>query len=709
MSRGRHRRKQPCKFMTSEDVNVLLSVEQGENGEKKGGEASAAEASWRFVYRPEIDGLRFWAVMPVLFYHYGAVFGFTGGYAGVDVFFVISGYLITSIVLRELCMGKSVLRHFWERRVRRLFPAIATMFVCLYIYGWFMLSPNVYNNFVGESIFGLIAGSNFYYYVTTKDLGGYMAAGPEAYPLLHFWSLAVEEQFYMVLPVVLTCVWRFCKTDRKRWMWTLGLLGFVLLASFAFSVGYTPINNPFCFYLLFARAWELAIGSFVGIATSDVGMATMSRVLGLHLGKRVSPLAKRLMLEATGWLGFGLILFVYFYFTREMEYTYPYYYALGPCVGALMVIVGNTPVFKPSKDLSGDSGDGEQRIMTTFSIAVHVLEVGGSNKTIAVPQVEDGMDSSSTVFVPTGSEPQSFFLEDANPELFSVEGIEKSSTLSRRYREELKMLMGDELPDGECKVISDKSPAFDECPGAEDMIVYNEAGDPPCLAFLGNSHLGHHILTIASLAKEYDVSYLWLKRPGRGDLFGGCGSTPDPPSPWDEQRIRILKQWKPKRVIFATHRPYCLLANNSTLDGLMSGAPEKVLIMGDNPLLDYGSFPFKIRQKLQKELLNAIKVGDVSSLDFLSTIKPKKFDDFLRTEDGLRKAIESNPKYNGTIQFESTYPAFMDQNNAFVQVVGAETEGGNRMTYADLSHLSADGSERLREYFREHIFGDLDC
>ncbi|UPR02056.1 acyltransferase [Chloropicon primus] len=799
MSRGRHRRKQPCKFMTSEDVNVLLSVEQGENGEKKGGEASAAEASWRFVYRPEIDGLRFWAVMPVLFYHYGAVFGFTGGYAGVDVFFVISGYLITSIVLRELCMGKSVLRHFWERRVRRLFPAIATMFVCLYIHGWFMLSPNVYNNFVGESIFGLIAGSNFYYYVTTKDLGGYMAAGPEAYPLLHFWSLAVEEQFYMVLPVVLTCVWRFCKTDRKRWMWTLGLLGFVLLASFAFSVGYTPINNPFCFYLLFARAWELAIGSFVGIATSDVGMATMSRVLGLHLGKRVSPLAKRLMLEATGWLGFGLILFVYFYFTREMEYTYPYYYALGPCVGALMVIVGNTPVFKPSKDLSGDSGDGEQRIMTTcglflsfapfvwigkisyalylwhwplwcfqggvrlsqnnvvsalvltmvaiglsdvstqlieqpfrsakrvgrkplwilsgivwtallsFSIAVHVLEVGGSNKTIAVPQVEDGMDSSSTVFVPTGSEPQSFFLEDANPELFSVEGIEKSSTLSRRYREELKMLMGDELPDGECKVISDKSPAFDECPGAEDMIVYNEAGDPPCLAFLGNSHLGHHILTIASLAKEYDVSYLWLKRPGRGDLFGGCGSTPDPPSPWDEQRIRILKQWKPKRVIFATHRPYCLLANNSTLDGLMSGAPEKVLIMGDNPLLDYGSFPFKIRQKLQKELLNAIKVGDVSSLDFLSTIKPKKFDDFLRTEDGLRKAIESNPKYNGTIQFESTYPAFMDQNNAFVQVVGAETEGGNRMTYADLSHLSADGSERLREYFREHIFGDLDC
>ena len=782
------------------------------NGLRKG---SAVEQSWRFIYRPEIDGLRFWAVMPVLFYHYDAVFAFTGGYAGVDVFFVISGYLITSIVLRELCTGKPVLSHFWERRVRRLFPAIATMFVCLYIYGWFMLSPRVYNNFVGESIFGLFAGSNFYYYVTTKDLGGYAAAGPEAYPLLHFWSLAVEEQFYMVLPVVLVCVWRFCKTDRMRWMWTLCLLGFVLLASFAFSVGYTPINNPFCFYLLFARAWELTIGSFVGIATSDVGMAAMSRVLGLHLGKRVSPLAKRLMLEATGWLGFGLILFVYFYFTKEMEYTYPYYYALGPCVGTLMVIVGNTPVFKPSNDISGDSGDGEQRIMTTcglflsfapfvwigkisyalylwhwplwcfqggarlspsnvvsalvltmvaiglsavstqlieqpfrsakrvgryplwilsgimwtallsFSIAVHVLEVGGSNKTIAAPPVEDWLNSSSTIFVPTGSEPESFFLQDANPELFSVEGIEKSQQGHQprlnRYTTEHGMVTGlktvKKTADSfTCPIINGRAPGFDECPGAEERIVYNTAGDPPCLAFFGNSHMGHHRITIASLAKEYDVSFLWLVRHGMGDLFGGCrvpgcGSC-GPPTPWDEQRIRILKQWEPKRVIFGTHRPHCLLEINSTFDALMSGAPEKVLIMGDNPGIDTESFPFaysKSERFFGPQILNQIETGNAASLDFLSTIKPLGFDKFLRDEDRLKKEIESNPKYNGTIQFESTYRAFMDENETFVQFVGAETEGGNRLIYTDTTHLTRDGSERLREFFRDHIFGDLDC
>ena len=420
---------------------------------------------------------------------------------------------------------EACLSHFWERRVRRLFPAIATMFVPVH-HGWSICPPRVQQLRWGVDLRSL-CGLKLLLLRDDQGPGRLLGRG-RGLPC----SISGPGSGGAVLHGLAgrAGAWRFCKTDRKRWMWTLWL-GFVLLASFAFSVGYTPINNPFCFYLLFARAWELTIGSFVGIATSDVGMAAMSRVLGLHLGKSVSRLAKRLMLEATGWLGFGLILFVYFYFTKEMEYTYPYYYALGPCVGTLMVIVGNTPVFKPSNDISGDSGDGEQRIMTTcgsflsfapfvwigkisyalylwhwplwcfqggarlspnnvvsalvltmvaiglsavstqlieqpfrsakrvgrkplwilsgimwtallsFSIAVHVLEVGGSNKTIAAPRVEDWLNSSSTIFVPTGSEPESFFLEDANPELFSVEGIEKSSSISFRYTKELAMLI----------------------------------------------------------------------------------------------------------------------------------------------------------------------------------------------------------------------------------------------------------------------------
>merc|ERR1739847_141456 len=356
--------EEPSGSQSMEDVKegLELSPLVTPSKENKGGEDGKEEAdtvvvhahgdkgTWRFIYRPEIDGLRFWAIMPVLFYHYDAMFGVTGGYAGVDVFFVISGYLITSIVIRELCSGKPVLGTFWERRVRRLFPAIATMFVCFYVYGWYMLAPVVYNNFVGESIYGLIAGSNIYYYVTTKDAGGYNTAGPEQYPLLHFWSLAVEEQFYMVLPVMLVCIWKYCKGGKRRWYTVVFALGFVFLASFVFSVVYTPINYPFCFYMLFSRAWELAIGSFVGLGTSNKGAAVMSKIMKRCLGvdtsdgrALLSRLQKRIVLECVSWFGFGLILFVYFYYTHEMESEYPYYYALGPCAGAAMVIIGNTP------------------------------------------------------------------------------------------------------------------------------------------------------------------------------------------------------------------------------------------------------------------------------------------------------------------------------------------------------------------------------
>ena len=806
------------------DANIAENAEEGskllnDENRKSGGDtvdatnASDGKVVWRFVYRPEIDGLRFWAIMPVIAYHYNAVFGVTGGYAGVDVFFVISGYLITSIVLRELCMEKPVLRYFWERRVRRLFPAIATMFVCLYAYGWFMLAPNVYNKLVGESLFGLIAGSNFYYYATTKDLGGYAAAGPEAYPLLHFWSLAVEEQFYMILPVVLVLVWRFCKTDRSRWMWTLGCLGLVLLASFVFSTGYTPINSPFCFYLLFARAWELAIGSLVGIATSDIGVAAMSTAIekasGVNPCECMSPFFTRVMLEMTSWIGFALILLVYFFYTKEMEFTYPYYYALGPCLGAAMVIIGNTPTMKPSKDVC-DGGE-EQRIMNTcgrflslplfvwvgkisyalylwhwplwcfqggsnlsgnstvsavmlaivaialasvstslieqpfrsvrrvarkplwiisgivwtalmsFSIAVYVLEVGGSNKSIT-SQAESGLTRMSAPLFTGGFEPKAFFIEDANSTRFTVEGL-SSSPHAKSVEKEILHFKVCDMNEILCK-------------GAEDMIVYNEAGDPPCLAFLGNSHMRQHIQTIYSLAKEYDVSFIWLIKPGNFEKNALFSS---PLSAWDKQRIKILKQWEPRRVIYQVRLggyPYhhefghrgvpsnekeeqeAVNLFKPTSDALMSGNPEKVLWVGDNPKFgdlckwisdsqntlstDHLSDGHSLGENIQE----AIQEGRISSLDFLSTVEQRRRETFHHIERTLNK-LETF--YNGTFQFRSTYPAFMDANNEFVQVVGAETEGGNVNLYHDCGHLSVAGSMRLKEYFRYHVFKDLVC
>jgi peptidoglycan/LPS O-acetylase OafA/YrhL len=759
-----------------------------------------AETGWKLLYRPEIDGLRFWAVMPVIFYHYNALFHFNGGYAGVDVFFVISGYLITTIVIRDLCCGKPVLRVFWERRVRRLFPAIAVMLISFYIYGWFMLASSVYNNFVGESIYGLTASSNIYYYITTKDRGGYGAAGAINYPLLHFWSLAVEEQFYLFLPLVLVCVWKYCEIDTRRWHVTLSLLGLVLVSSFIFSVVYTPINSPFCFYLLFARAWELAVGSFVGLGTSLQGSKVAKRwvqkILGIQI--RLSPLVKRLLLEAVSWLGFGLILFVYFFFTKAMEHKYPYFYALGPCAGAAMVIVGNTPMYDEMDTALGKTDkQPRRRVFTTcgwflsmqpfvwigkisyslylwhwplwcfksslgfsqssvvsslmltliavalsafstecleqpfrssnqvgkramwtvsaavwtallsFSIAVNVTKVGGKNSVVNVPIASSGQNNlESSLSYSLWEPPLAFFMENAYPSAFSMAGIDASPI----WEEGVPAFESFALPsaiklDSICPTDTDGT---GECEGAEGAIAYNSQKDPPCIAFVGDSHMNMHKHTLAKLAKEYNVTILWLGRPGR-TFFN------EPLNDWDKQRIRILEDVQPKRVVFQFFNQGTVddpQKYTASFDALAAGNPEKVLIVGDNPKLEKEGTLFPEGHQFLK---NQIRVGmdegrwDNSTVpfDFLTRVKPKAWERFLHVEDVVQSTIEEN--YKEKFHFKSTYPAFMDSNNIHVQVVGAETINGNRLIYRDDDHLNAYGSLRLQELFRNHIFIDLEC
>ena len=818
-----------CSRTSSRNERARLVGGKGENGHKVDDDDERKPP--KFVYRAEVDGLRFWAVMPVIFYHYNSMFGVTGGYAGVDVFFVISGYLITSIVIRELCSGKPVLATFWERRVRRLLPAIALMFICLYLYGWYMLAPAIYHNFVGESIYALIAGSNIYFYITTKDDGGYNTAGPEQYPLLHFWSLAVEEQFYLVLPVMLVCIWKYCKSGRQLWYTVLSCLGFVFLASFVFSVVYTPINQPFCFYMLFSRAWELAIGSFIGLGTSDKGVAAVSKVIARWFGAdltSLSPLLKRIMLECVSWSGFGLIIFVYFYYTKEIESEYPSFYALGPCAGAALVIIGNTPRYLEEEAPHHSAGDVEskpsgkdklvprkRRILTTngwilslhpfvwigklsyalylwhwpiwcfktanlnplwlsenvsnamlillslalsaistecierpfrssqlvgkktlwsvacvcwsalmaFSISVYVLNIGGASNAI---EAEDmgALNNASLPFFPapaTGFEPESFFMQNADPKYFSIEGIEESNKPHYNISDVEKVSERVYLceANGKYHVTSDEETSdfsaaevgFD-CPKwakwnkDEPRTIetfYNSARDPPCVTLIGNSHMAGHEATVVNLAREYNVSVNFLLRMGRAYFFDS------PPTGWDNFRIDMLKKYEPKVVVFMPTQLYEgkneMESLPVTFDALLSGNPDKVLIMGDHPLV--GGFP--LYKKTKDVIIEGIQLGSLSSWEELNRIKPDSLEKKLANEALLAKAIEDNPKYREVIDHQTVYPAFMDANGTFLQLIGVETEGGNKLLFGDRGHLSPDGSARLEEYFREHVFKDLNC
>ncbi|MEO6601996.1 MAG: acyltransferase, partial [Polyangiaceae bacterium] len=196
-------------------------------------------------YRREVDGLRAFAVVPVVLFH--AQLGFPGGFVGVDVFFVISGYLITSLILKE---GEVFsLAYFWERRVRRIVPAATVTVLACLILGWFLLLPADFLHLGRSMVAQSLLVSNLFFW---RDLN-YFATN-EVRPLLHTWSLAVEEQFYVCLPLLFYVL----RKARRAVPWSLATLA---LISFAASVRGVLMHPSATFYLLPTRAWELLTGS----------------------------------------------------------------------------------------------------------------------------------------------------------------------------------------------------------------------------------------------------------------------------------------------------------------------------------------------------------------------------------------------------------------------------------------------------------------
>jgi peptidoglycan/LPS O-acetylase OafA/YrhL len=201
------------------------------------------------TYRPDIDGLRALAVLAVVLNHAGI--GLSGGFAGVDVFFVISGYLIASLMLNDLDAGTFSLAHFWERRIRRIVPALSIVVGVSFVVGWFALMPQEYEMF-GRSVVSLAAiRSNVFF---ARHIG-YFAAAADEKPLLHTWSLAVEEQFYLLAPLVL---WGVVRLRRQAWL--TPLVGMATIAGFIWAVRASTVPGGPAYFQLATRAWEPLAG-----------------------------------------------------------------------------------------------------------------------------------------------------------------------------------------------------------------------------------------------------------------------------------------------------------------------------------------------------------------------------------------------------------------------------------------------------------------
>ncbi|MEX1168652.1 MAG: acyltransferase family protein [Chloroflexota bacterium] len=234
-------------------------------------------------FRPDIEGLRAVAVSLVLLYH-AAVPGFGGGYVGVDVFFVLSGFLISGLLLRELeTSGTISLSSFYARRLRRLLPAVALLILVTVAVSVAVLSPLRAGDVAADGAAAALYASNLRFAVQATD---YLQSELAPSPLLHLWSLGVEEQFYLFWPALLLLATRTGSDRRVR----VGIVAAtVVVASFALSLWLTTASAPWAFFSLPSRAWELGIGALLAVGSAR--LAALPRGLA----------------TATGWLGLGMI------------------------------------------------------------------------------------------------------------------------------------------------------------------------------------------------------------------------------------------------------------------------------------------------------------------------------------------------------------------------------------------------------------------
>ena len=268
------------------------------------------------IYRPEIDGLRAIAVIAVILYHAQfTIFGyqsFKGGFIGVDIFFVISGYLITSIILKELfSSGSFSFKYFYERRIRRILPVLLVVMIASLPLAWIYLIPSHFEDYSNSILYSLGFSSNFYFYYSGQEYG---AIDGSLKPFLHTWSLSVEEQFYILFPVIILLVYKYLRS----------YLIHVLILGFLISLGladWTSRNYPrFNFFVLPTRGWELLAGSILAYCE-----LTYRRGVKIYFFNKIMP-------------GLGLIIIICSIFFINEEMFHPSLYTLSPIIGVSLII-----------------------------------------------------------------------------------------------------------------------------------------------------------------------------------------------------------------------------------------------------------------------------------------------------------------------------------------------------------------------------------
>lgn len=283
-------------------------------------------------YRPDIDGLRAIAVLAVVAFHAFPEW-VKGGFIGVDVFFVISGYLISTIIFENLDKGTFSFYEFYARRIKRIFPALILVLVACFIFGWFALLADEYQQ-LGKHI---AAGAGFISNIIFWNEAGYFDNAADTKPLLHLWSLGIEEQFYIVWPLLLWFAWK-----RKFNLLTITVI--FAITSFFLNLKGIKQDAVATFYSPQTRFWELLSGSFLAWVTLYKNNAFAN--LKNKLDGYISTALHREKLDVVGrslpnvLSFFGFILLAYGFYKINKELSFPGNWALVPVIGTLLLLIG---------------------------------------------------------------------------------------------------------------------------------------------------------------------------------------------------------------------------------------------------------------------------------------------------------------------------------------------------------------------------------
>ncbi len=457
----------------------------------------------RLKYRPEIDGLRTIAVFSVILYHAEFIIlginPFKGGFLGVDVFFVISGYLITSLILREMQDDNFSLVRFYERRARRILPALFTVIAFSLPFAWVFMLPKAMKEYSGSVLSALLFSSNFWFW---KEVS-YTAEPSVLKPFLHTWSVSAEEQFYVIFPVVLIIVWKFSRNKLVP-VFVLGFILSLLLAHYG-SLKFRDAS----FYLLPTRGWELLAGAILAKLELDKGRSshpfldyTMPALGLLLILVSVVSFNDQMNLPSfmTGWPVLGTMLIIWFTKRGELV-TNVLSSRLFVAVGLISysLYLWHFPIFAfariKSSSPSSDWDKVEHIALSLLMATITFFLIEKPTRTVQAISHRQFITATSTAFV---------ILMASSGYVYYKNGIESrfpnlSALINLNYD------FNDAFRTGTCFLVSadldtDAEPDFSSCE------VLQESDDKPNLLLWGDSFSAHLFSGYnVAFGKDYNI------------------------------------------------------------------------------------------------------------------------------------------------------------------------------------------------------------